>query len=694
MKNRILGSPILLIYANILVFYVLVGLSLRLLLLCRPPEGVVASALMIVKSLLLGIFNDLCMGCILSVPILLICLGFHNWKYKRYVGWTIIVLLAIAFIYSSTAQSVFRQYGGGAPTIAMIILGYKLISFSLRLFIPKIREAWRRVSLYVLWEVYVFLILFISIGEWFFWEEFGVRFNFIAVDYLVYTHEVIGNIWESYSIIPIFFVVLIISLSFVLFSARFFRTTFYQPYIFRSQTKQALLIICFSLISVMWFRHTVSVFESENMFANQLQQNGAYSFLLAFHNKEIDYEKFYSLLPKEECVQTYLSLTDMANRHHSDSIGSEWQDVMTGTHDKANIVLITVESLSASFLSKYGNTQDITPCLDTLMIHSLVFDSMYAVGNRTVRGLEALSLGIPPSAGESVMKRPHNMFEGMTLGNLLSRHGYSVQFLYGGDSYFDNMGDFFGKNGYEVIDRGQIDDVSFSNIWGVCDEDLYRKAITVMDAKKQQEKPFFVHMMTVSNHRPYTFPDGTVSLPNGNLHSRDGAVKYTDYAIGQFLNEASRHDWFDNTLFVIVADHCASSAGKTSIPIDKYHIPCIIYSPSLLRPANVRKICSQIDVIPTLLALLNIKDSTSFTGQNILSDRFRPRAFMATYQDLGYLENHILSVLSPNKKVTQYKIETLSNGKHSEELLPRIYADTLLLKTIAFYQYTHLIIEK
>ena len=110
---------------------------------------------------------------------------------------------------------------------------------------------------------------------------------------------------------------------------------------------------------------------------------------------------------------------------------------------------------------------------------------------------------------------------------------------------------------------------------------------------------------------------------------------YTDYALGRFFEEASRQPWFDNTVFVITADHCASSAGKTEIPLEKYHIPALIFAPGLITPQQVDKVISQIDLMPTLFSLLGMDYDSHFFGQDALSDDFRERAFVATYQDLG-----------------------------------------------------------
>jgi phosphoglycerol transferase MdoB-like AlkP superfamily enzyme len=146
-----------------------------------------------------------------------------------------------------------------------------------------------------------------------------------------------------------------------------------------------------------------------------------------------------------------------------------------------NVVLINVESLSAEFMKAFGSEKNITPCLDSIAEKSLFFTNLYASGTRTVRGLEALSLSIPPTPGQSIIKRPgnENLF---SLGSVFSSKGYISQYIYGGYSYFDNMNEFFGGNHYQVIDRRQLQpgDIHYANIWGVADEDLF--ALTLKKA--------------------------------------------------------------------------------------------------------------------------------------------------------------------------------------------------------------------
>ena len=310
---------------------------------------------------------------------------------------------------------------------------------------------------------------------------------------------------------------------------------------------------------------------------------------------------------------------------------------------------------------------------------------MYATGNRTVRGLESVTLCIPPSPGESLIKRNNNdhMF---STGYLFKRRGYTVQYFYGGYGYFDNMNTFFEGNGYNIIDRSSFkkDEITFANIWGVCDEDMFMKAIHVFDENSKHKSPFFGHIMTVSNHRPFTYPSGKIDISNTSK-SREGGVKYTDYAIGRFIEEAKKRPWFPNTVFVFVADHCASSAGKEDIPLDKYKIPAIIYSPGLIKPEKFSKLVSQIDLMPTLFGKLHFSYSSRFYGQDVFDSTYQPRALIATYQKLGYLKDNKLIVLSPNQKNEQYNVIEGTQMKKSKSIDTSIADEAIANYQTCFY---------
>ncbi len=509
-----------------------------------------------------------------------------------------------------------------------------------------------RLLLFIYFFFVVFSLIFNAISEWFFWEEFSVRYNFIAVDYLVYTTEVIGNIRQSYPINSIMVALVLVTAAVVYLLRRYITQSTHIKSSFGKRTKIAVMLLLLPVFTYFCVSHKLK-YLSKNQYVNELSGNGMYDFGFAFWNNQLDYNTFYKTLPikSAESILGHLLQQDssLTFKNTSRTITN------AGTENKMNVVLISVESLSAEFLGTFGNTQHITPQLDSLAKEGLLFNNLYASGTRTVRGLEALSLCIPPTPGQSIVKRPDNK-NLFTLGSIFRDKGYNSRFIYGGYGYFDNMNEFFSNNGYEVTDRSALQDseIHYSNIWGVADEDLFTLSLRELDKDYKNNKPFFAQIMTVSNHRPYTYPEGRIDIPSHT--GREGAVKYTDYAIGKFIMEAKQKPWFSNTLFVIVADHCASSAGKVELPVDKYHIPMIFYSPGHITPGKFEKLTAQIDIGPTILGYLNFSYDSKFFGQDVFKMKEGDeRAFISTYQSLGYIKNNKLVILDPNKKVATYQ---------------------------------------
>ena len=220
----------------------------------------------------------------------------------------------------------------------------------------------------------------------------------------------------------------------------------------------------------------------------------------------------------------------------------------------------------------------------------------------------------------------------------------------------------------------------FKNAWGMADEDLYTQAIKVADADYQKQQPFFMHLMTTSNHRPYTYPDGRIDIESGK--GRDGAVKYTDYAIGQFLAEAKTKPWFKDTIFVFLADHCAGSAGKEDLPVENYHIPLWIYAPGIVEAHESAQLASQIDVAPTVLGLLNMDYVSTFYGRNLLQQNDAPnRVLIGNYQHLGLFDGKDLAILSPGKAIRKH-LDAL--GESRETVAG--HDDPLIMRAISYYQ--------
>lgn len=510
--------------------------------------------------------------------------------------------------------------------------------------------------------VATYVLTVVAVAEWIFWDEFGARFNFIAVDYLLYTHEVVGNIRESY---PVGWILSALAVPAVLITLFVYRSLAHRSATPLSWPLRLAVVAVYAVLLVAVFKAVDSDQKSisSSDTANELVGNGIYEFFAANYRNELQFERFYQTLPPEQALQMAKQATDSQGKWlENPADGFERYVPAAGRSKRLNVVLVSIESMGAEFLGSYGHPSGLTPNLDRLSRESLWFSNTFATGNRTVRGLEALTLALPPTPGQSIVRRPKNdkLF---SLGSVLRHNGYETIYAYGGYGYFDNMNAFFEGNGYRVIDRTQIpkEKIVQENIWGVADESLFDHVITELDRQHTgSRQPFFIHVMTTSNHRPYTYPAGRIDIPSGS--GRDGAVKYTDWAVGRFLDEAAKRDWFANTVFVITADHGANARGGMEIPVDKYRIPVFIYAPRHIAPQRVDRLMSQIDIAPTLLGLLGVSHYSKFFGRDILhTSPAGDRAFVGNYQTLGYLKDGRLAVLQPKRKTGVFRTD--ENGK-------------------------------
>ncbi len=558
-----------------------------------------------------------------------------------------------------------------------------------------------KIVTYFAYSLGLIIFLFSFFAEITFWEEFERRFNFIAVDYLIYTYEVVKNINESYPL-PILIsgiILIIILLLYITKKRNAFKETFKSNATFLSKLKPTLILIAIALVFGLFINNEYAE-QFENRYNNEIAKTGIYSFFAAFRNNELSYTEFYKTIDSNKAFEnvknTYLSEGNhFINPNKKDILRNISNSDSINLPVKPNVIFICIESLSGKFLNSLGNQSNITPTLDSLAKNSIFFTNIFATGTRTVRGMEAITLSIPPTPGRSIVKRKNDtgLF---TIGEIFNQQGYERNFFYGGDGYFDNMNNYFGGNGFNIIDRGRgflldsdidtkrtnIDDheVTFENAWGVCDEDIYNKAISEADKTYATGQPFFDFIMTTSNHRPYTYPNGKIDIPSGT--GRDGGVKYTDFAIKAFLKQAKTKPWYENTVFVIMSDHCASSAGRWALDVDNYHIAGLIVNAPNTKPQKINKQCSQIDMFPTLFGILNWDYESNLFGKNILKMEAKDeRAFIGNYRKLGLLKGDKLTILSDQKQSDFYIWDKKDNS------LKGMPTNTALLEeTISFYQ--------
>jgi phosphoglycerol transferase MdoB-like AlkP superfamily enzyme len=565
---------------------------------------------------------------------------------------------------------------------------YLLILFSLYLLVMPNRwyqSKWHKPIVFGVFLISLYALFFEVLSEWTFWDEFGVRFNFIAVDYLIYTHEVVQNIIESYPLGWLLTGILVVTIVCFLSIRQTLAQTFDAHETFKQRAKITGLLLLLPVISYFAIGRTTYQF-SANTYLNEVAANGAYQFFSAFRTNELDYHQFYRL--GNDAQLSAKIKTELGAKN--DGLYNIKRDIKgQGAEKRLNVILITVESLSADYLTKFGNTQKITPFMDEWFKEGALFTNFYATGTRTIRGLEALTLSIPPTAGQSIVKRPDNerLFN---LGHVLKDRGYDTAFLYGGRGYFDNMNAFYSGNDFRIVDQTEFteEEMTFKNAWGASDDVIFNRTMKEADKDFAENKPFFFQIMTTTNHRPYSYPEGKIDIPSGQ--SREGAVKYTDYAMQEFIKTAKTKPWFENTIFVMVADHCAGSARKTELPVDKYHIPLFIYAPKHVPTVENATLSSQIDVAPTVLGLLNLNYESQFYGQDIFKiSPEKGRALVSNYQKLGLFKNNKLVYLSPQQKVDMVDDPL---GKHQvlkPETQPDLVNDVMGYYQSADYIWTH-----
>lgn len=594
--------------------------------------------------------------------------GVAMWAAAIYLGINLLVRIALAAFDGDLSTFAPHRL---APILAvgmlydLAALAYVLVPFALLALAwpnSRVGRAGHAVTALAMLVVAVAGMLFVAVSEAIFWNEFSARFNFIAVDYLIYTREVIGNIRESYPVGTIL-AGIGVAAALIVYAARgaVVRAALADGAGagHRARVAAAAIALAGASFALVGDAPREALRSPAH---RELAGNGYYDFMRAFRSNDLSFRAFYRTMTErragEVLWQEFVEARSRSARTPLASNPIEREVRGAGPQRTWNVVLVSIESLGADYVGAFGGRAGLTPNLDRIAREGLRFSRIYATGQRTVRGLEALTLSVPPTPGHAVPVRRDN--KGLqTLGGVLREAGYDALYLYGGYAYFDNMRDFFGGNGYEVIDRTDIAKahITHENVWGVADEDVYGQALREIDRRTAAGRRVFAHVMTTSNHRPFTFPGGRIDLASGS--GRDAAVKYTDWAIGQFIAEAARRAWFERTVFVFVADHTSNGRGRTDLPPENFHIPLVIYAPGLVPAGEVATLASQIDVAPTLLALLNVSYRSRFFGQDILTEGLsHQRAFMANYLTVGYMEAGMVVELSPKQRVRVVDAQT------------------------------------
>lgn len=514
-------------------------------------------------------------------------------------------------------------------------------------------------------------ILFLEFATPQFVIEYDSRPNRLFVEYLIYPQEVFAMLWNGYRGLLALSVAAVAVSGWII--ARHFRQYARNVAPWRGRTIMlAWPIVVFVLFIMVRssFQHRPANLASfafcDDAMVNSLVANSAYSVLSAAYGLKNETRSSWMYGEMSQSEMTQRVRTGMgvaAESFTSEELPTLHRQVASVRRKKPlNLVIVLEESLGAGFVQQLGG-MPITPNLDRLADQGIWFDQLYATGTRSVRGIEAVVAGFPPTPALSVVKLSKSQTNFSTLASVLRRSGYRNEFVYGGESHFDNMRGFFLGNGFHsIVDRPDFASPKFVGSWGVSDEDLFDMADARIRALHEAEQPFFLLVFSSSNHTPFEFPDGRIELFDSPKQTVHNAVKYADHALGQFVTRARASHYWADTVFLVVADHDTRVYGNELVPVGKFHIPGVIFGADVTA-RRIDSLISQIDLAPTLLSLMGIDSEHPLPGRDLTrtlaefgnSPTLLPaRAMMQFDQNFAWLERDRLTVLLPDGSSRQF----------------------------------------
>ncbi len=598
------------------------------------------------------------------------------------------LLLALTFLSLSRLLLFIWQWPrveqSGAPAWLLLQgLRADLILLGLMLLLPLLLAPVLAIrQLHLVWQKFSFfwlmlmlmLLVFIELSTPAFLLQYDVRPNRLYLEYLKYPKEVFATLWYGFRL-PL--LAGISGTALLLWGAyRYLRLGAAKSHCYCNKTlwlswPLLLLLVFVAIRSTTQHRPAnPAIFAiTPDAMVNSLVISSPYSVLYAAYSMrhEASSSEIYGKLPVEQMLQSALDWPWLKGlQFHDKNLPTLHQQQATAVRTKPlNIVIVLQESMGATFVQSLGG-EGVTPELEKLKQQGIWFNNMYATGTRSVRGIEAVVAGFAPTPAQSTVKLSNSQNNFSTIASILKKQGYHTQFIYGGEAHFDNMRSYFTGNGFsDIVDFTRIDKPQFVGSWGASDEDLFRTTHAQLQQLHQQGKAFFSLIFTSSNHEPFEFPDGRISLHQEPKAQVNNAVKYADWAMGQFFRQAMQADYWQDTLFLVVADHDNRVYGSNLVPVEKFQIPALILGADI-KPQQINTLASQIDLAPTILSMAGISACHPLTGRDFSRDNTSPgrallqfdQYFALMQQDdrqnaLQQNEQHELVILKPNQQAVK-----------------------------------------
>jgi len=529
-------------------------------------------------------------------------------------------------------------------------------------------------------SVFAFLI-YMENATFPFFSQYDVRPNFKFVEYLEYPVEVFNMLIADFKLpLTIAFVMI------ALFVWLFMRSTkeSFTEVLHTSWMKRALWFLPLALLLFIGIRSSFGhrpanisdAMYSSNRIVNEITKNSLYSVgYSVYANKQYASKtiKLYGKMSEDEALERMQKVLGIeGNDLKKKSPFTRKEATHFSTPKKKNLVIFLQESLGYQFISP-----EITPNLLHLKKQSLWFNDAYSNGTRSVRGIAGTTAGFLAVPGKGVVKRSKSQSDFFTFAQLLKPLGYHTMFLYGGEARFDNMRSWFLGNGFdEIVEQKDYENPAYVATWGASDEDLVKKGNEKFSKLHSEGKPFAALMFSSSNHSPFDIPKGRIEEVKEGQNCVENAIKYADYAIGEFFKEAKRLPYYKDTIFVVIADHNIRVYGDDVVPVNMFHIPALILGEGV-ESKVYNKLVSQPDVLATALDYLGKDFEYPILGKSIFSDTKADVNLMQFNENYALRVGNKVAVVRPRKKPQTFKYE-------NQHLVEIAHDETLEKDALAF----------
>lgn len=615
-----------------------------------------------------------------------------NWDYALEIpAGSRLTILLTSFYYGFRFDTVISGYILLLPFLILSIFSFfrKQFSFPYKIALP-------------IFFLLYFIAFFITASNIPYFKYFFANITSVVFNWMEDVRFTISMVVQDFGMLIYFFLFLVLYSLFVYLLLKIYRkiiltnTTPGNSYLKFYLARTGLFVV-FTLLIFLAIRGRVeekspirigTAYFSEYSFANQLGLNPVFTLLAsAVEDSKLQSERI-DLFEENSALENCKKYFNVPEEAFPSPISRVV--IPEGKPTGKNVVLVIMESMAAVRMNCFGNNTNLTPTLDSLSKISIMFKNFYTAGIHTYNGVYSTLFSYPTIWNKHPMK-PSIIPHIPSIVDELKKNNYHTYFFVAHDDQFDNMGGFLYANGFEKIfsERDYPSEWILSTL-GVPDHILFDETIRILN-ERRDNNPFFAALLTASNHDPKIIPDGINFTPTAKEED-EKLVQYCDWSVKHFLDEASKYEWYNNTIFVFIADHGRSVKQPYDVPISFFHSPFIIFSPSgEIKTRQIDKLAAQIDVMPTIAGLLRIPYTNSTMGIDALNEN-RPFVYFSSDNSIGVLSKKLFLIEKRDGSYSLFDYKT----QGLENLVPAYpeTVDSMITYTHSMLQTSEHIIEK